>query len=229
METLSNGFCLDIPKGVFPLSTDSILLADFAKLPVNARVLDLGAGCGTLGILLCAKDAACHITGVELDALAHKASQDNIERNGLQDRMVSICADLRRISQQLPIGSFDICISNPPYFTGGPASRATPTARRDDYCTLDELFDSAGKMLKFGGDFFLVHKPERLAEICAIAAKYKLEPKRLRLIRPRPDGEVSLILLACRKGGKPGLIWEDRCLFDTQNQPTEYYRTLYHL
>ena len=229
METLSNGFCLDIPKGVFPLSTDSILLADFAKLPVNARVLDLGAGCGTLGILLCAKDAACHITGVELDTLAHKASHDNIGRNGLQDRMVSICADLRNISQQLPIGSFDICISNPPYFTGGPASRATPTARRDDYCTLDELFDSAGKMLKFGGDFFLVHKPERLAEICAIAAKYKLEPKRLRLIRPRPDGEVSLILLACRKGGKPGLIWEDRCLLDTQNQPTEYYRTLYHL
>ena len=84
-------------------------------------------------------------------------------------------------------------------------------------------------MLKFGGDFFLVHKPERLAEICALAAKYNMQPKRLRLIRHRTDGEVSLILLSCRKGGKPGLIWEERCLFEGDGRPTDYYRTLYHL
>ena len=84
-------------------------------------------------------------------------------------------------------------------------------------------------MLKFGGDFFLVHKPERLAEICALASKYMLEPKRLRLVRHRTDSEVSLILLSCRKGGKPGLIWEERCLQDYAGQPTDYYRTLYHL
>ena len=75
----------------------------------------------------------------------------------------------------------------------------------------------------------MVHKPERLAEICALAAKYNMQPKRLRLIRHRTDGEVSLILLSCRKGGKPGLIWEERCLFESDGRPTDYYRTLYHL
>ena len=84
-------------------------------------------------------------------------------------------------------------------------------------------------MLKFGGDFFLVHKPERLAEICVLSAKYNLEPKRLRLIRHHPDGEVSLILLSCRKGGKPGLIWEECCLQDANGEPTDFYRQLYHL
>ena len=84
-------------------------------------------------------------------------------------------------------------------------------------------------MLKFGGDFVLVHKPERLAEICAAAAQNMLEPKRLCLIRHRPESPVNLILLSCRKGGKPGLIWEEQCLFDSQNEPTAYYRTLYHL
>ena len=226
METLANGFTLDIPEGSFPLSTDSILLSDFAKLPPNARVLDLGSGCGTLGTLLCAKDPHCHVTGVELDESAHEAALENIQRNGLSPRMSSICADLRTFP--LTCG-FDCCISNPPYYTGGPASRATPSARRDDYCSLEELCAVAGKMLKFGGDFFLVHKPERLAEICALAAKYKMQPKRLRLIRHREDGDVSLILLSCRKGGKPGLIWEERCLFDHDGQPTDYYRTLYHL
>ncbi len=226
METLPNGFTLDIPAGAFPLSTDSILLSDFAKLPPNARVLDLGSGCGTLGTLLCAKDTACHVTGIELDEYAHNAALENIRRNDLCARMESICGDLRTFPFT---GSFDCCISNPPYYTGGPASHATPLARRNDFCSLEELCAVTGKMLKFGGDFFLVHKPERLAEICALVAKYKMQPKRLRLIRHREDGDVSLILLSCRKGGKPGLIWEERCLFHRDDQPTDYYRTLYHL
>ena len=226
METLSNGFTLDIPQGAFPLSTDSILLCDFAKLPPKSRVLDLGSGCGTLGTMLCAKDSNCHVTGIELDEGAHKAALDNIRRNNLQTRMESICADLRTFPLT---GSFDCCISNPPYYTGGPASIATPLARRDDECSLEQLCETAGKMLKFGGDFFLVHKPERLAEICALTVKYKMQPKRLRLIRHSEDGDVSLILLSCRKGGKPGLLWEEQSLFDSQGQPTDYYRTLYHL
>lgn len=226
METLANGFTLDIPVGAFPLSTDSILLSDFIKLPRNAKVLDLGSGCGTLGILLCAKDQTCHVTGIELDENAHQGALANIPRNGLCARMESICGDLRTFPLT---GSFDCCISNPPYYTGGPASNTTPLARRDDLCSLEELCATAGKMLKFGGDFFLVHKPERLAEICALASKYTLEPKRLRLVRHRTNSEVSLILLSCRKGGKPGLIWEERCLQDHAGQPTDYYRTLYHL
>lgn len=228
MEYLSNGFALDIPAGVFPLSTDSILLSDFCHLPKNARVLDLGSGCGTLGTLLCAKDQNCHITGIELDAAAHEAALANIQRNGLQGRMSSICADLRAIPSGLASGSFDFCISNPPYFTGGPASR-TPLARRDDCCTLSELFSTAGKMLKFGGDFALVHKPERLAELCAFAEKAGLAPKRLCLIRHQENAPVSLILLSCRKGGKPGLVWEEKILFCEDGAPTDYYRTLYHL
>lgn len=196
------------------------------SFPPNARVLDLGSGCGTLGTLLCAKDPSCHVTGVELDEPAHKAALENIQRNDLSSRMSSICGDLRTFPLT---DSFDCCISNPPYYTGGPASHATPLARREDHCSLEELCAVAGKTLKFGGDFFLVHKPERLAEICALAAKYKMQPKRLRLVRHREDGGVSLILLSCRKGGKPGLIWEERCLFDRDGQPTDYYRTLYHL
>ena len=91
METLANGFTLDVPAGAFPLSTDSILLSDFIKLPPNARVLDLGSGCGTLGLLLCAKDSQCSITGIELDPSAHAGAVANIERNDLSSRMESIC------------------------------------------------------------------------------------------------------------------------------------------
>ena len=83
MEYLSNGFTLDTAGQGFPLSTDSMLLAHFVRLPRNASVLDLGSGCGTLGILLCAKDETCHVTGIECSEAAHTAALMNITRNNL--------------------------------------------------------------------------------------------------------------------------------------------------
>ena len=228
MEKLPNGFCLEVPEGCFPLSTDSMLLAHFCRLPRKAKVLDLGAGCGTLGLLLCDKDPLCTVTGIERDETAHLAALENIRANGL-DRLESICADLRQIHQQFQPGSFDCCVSNPPYFSGGPASIQTPTARREDHCTAADLMKSAAAALKFGGDFFLVHKPERLADLIARAATYQLEAKRLMLIRHREGGPVTLILLQFRKGGKPGLIWEENALFDSHNLPTAFYRSVYHI
>ena len=229
MEYLQNGFCLHIAPGTFPLSTDSVLLSDFVRLPKNATVLDLGSGCGTLGLLLCAKDSNCQVTGIELDENAHKAALQNIAQNQLQDRLHSICADLRTVSDIVIAGSYSCCVSNPPYYSGGPASKDTPTARRDDNCTVRELFESAAHVLKFGGDFFLVQKPERLAQLCSCAAEFGLEPKRLSLVRHDPEKPVSLILLQCRKGSKPGLRWEEICLFHADGTPTDYYRSLYHL
>ena len=74
MEILSNRYTLELAPGGFPLSTDSMVLADFVRLPKAARVLDLGSGCGTLGLLLCAKDPDCSVTGIELDENAHRAA-----------------------------------------------------------------------------------------------------------------------------------------------------------
>lgn len=229
MEYLPNGFTLDIPEGAFPLSTDSMILAHFVRLPKNARVLDLGSGCGTLGLLLCARNESCCVTGIELAENAHQAALENIRRNALAPRMESICADLRSVSERFSPGSFSACISNPPYFSGGPASRETPLARREDACTLAELFRSAGWALKYGGDFFLVHRPERLAELTARGAEEKLEAKRLLLVRHHPDSPVNIIALHFRKGAKPGLIWEEEVLFDLQNSPTPYYQSVYHI
>ncbi len=229
MESLPNGYTLDIPPGCFPLSTDSMVLGHFAKLPRNARVLDLGSGCGTLGLLLCARDPGCTVTGLELTEQAHAAALDNIRRNGLEARMESICADLRQVSRKLSPGSFDICVSNPPYFSGGASSASLPLARREDTCSVKELMEAAAWALKFGGDFFLVHRPERLGDLIAQGSAKGLEAKRLCLVRHQSDGPVSLILLQLRKGAKPGLLWEDLVLRDPNGTPTPAYREIYHL
>ena len=229
MEYLPNGFTMELPEGTFPLSTDSVVLAHFVHLPKSARVLDLGSGCATLGLLLCASDPGCTVTGVELSEDAHRAAEANIRRNGLEDRLKSICADLRTLGGEFAAGGFHCCVSNPPYFSGGPASLSTPLARRDDCCTPEDLFRSASKALKFGGDFYLVHKPEKLAQLIVCGAAWGLEAKELVLVRHREESPAAMILLRFKKGGKPGLRLFEQSLYDSQNNPTDYFREVYHI
>ena len=228
MEQLPNGYTIELAEGCFPLSTDSMLLAHFARLPRSARVLDLGSGCGTLGLLLCAKDENCTVTGLELSETAHEAALENIRRNKLSSRLHSICTDLRDLHADFT-GAFHCCISNPPYFSGGPANLATPVARRDDFCPPEALFQSAAKALRYGGDFFIVHKPEKLAQLISCGAAVSLEAKNLALIRHREDGPIILILLQFRKGGRSGLQIHEHSLFDSQGKSTAYYRDVYHI
>lgn len=228
MEKLHNGYLLDFPEGVFPLSTDSMVLAHFVNLPKNSRVLDLCSGCGVLGHLLCAKDASCQVSGVEIDPVSHAAAVSNIERNHLSIRLSSICGDIRNIPSLFPAQSFSACVANPPYYAAGPES-AYKGARREDTCALSDLFAAANWAVKYGGDFSLVHKPERLGEIFALADKYGFAPKRLGLVRHREGAAVSLVLVQCRKGGKQGLNWEEWMLHDSVGAETPLYREIYHI
>lgn len=227
MELLQNGYTLELCDGAFPLSTDSMALAAFARLPKNARVLDLGSGCGTLGLLLCAGNDNCRVTGMELSEEAHAMAQQNICRNGIPHRMESICADLRSIPSRFQSGSFCVCISNPPYFSSGAVSVRTPQARHELSCSLEDLFRSAAWATKYGGDFYLVHKPDRIAQLISLGSKFGLEAKRLGLLRHSSKKPISLVLLQFRKGANPGLAIEEICLYDAAGQPTEDHRRIY--
>ena len=102
-------------------------------------------------------------------------------------------------------------------------------ARREDMCDLKSLLRSAAWALKYGGDFCIVHRPERLAELFSLASEVKLEPKRLCLVRHKPADPVSLVLVQCRKCAKPGLLWDELYLYESDGSPSGVYRTLYNL
>jgi tRNA1(Val) A37 N6-methylase TrmN6 len=169
------------------------------------------------------------VTGVEISQADHAMALQNARENNIAVRLNSICADVGDVPTFVRPGSFSVCVSNPPYFTAGPQSKTVPTARREDLLSMDGLFRSAAWALRFGGDFFLVHRPERLAEIFATAVKHGLEPKQLQLLRHRADGPVALVLVKCRKGAKPGLLWDEQVLYDAQGNPSDYYKRIYHL
>lgn len=218
----------------FPLGTDSVLLADFVRLPPAASVADLGAGVGTLGLLLCARHPDCRVDGVELQSPAVMAAQDAIRENGMEGRVSVVQGDLRQIADFSPAGRYDAVVANPPYFPAGSgaaaASESLALARTELDCTLADVCRAAAWLLHWGGRFFLVHRPERLCDLVTELRGNRLEPKRLRLVRHRSDAPPCLVLLESRLGGNSGLtIGPDLLLRDADGQESEEYRRIYGL
>ena len=226
LETLWNGVTLRTPAGRFPLGTDSVALAGFARIARGSRVADLGCGSGAVALMLLASEPGCAVTGIELDPLAAQAARENARENRVNFTVVE--GDLRQIETLLPPGQMDAAVSNPPYFPAGSGPGAS-MARSEVWLPLAELCRAAGWLLRWGGTFSLVHRPERLAELIGCLQAQRLEPKRLQLVRHRSGGPVSLLLLEAKKGAKPGLRWEPDCiLYDAQGRETDACRALYH-
>ena len=230
LETLWNGVALLQPEGWFRLGTDSVACAGFANFPKKSRVADLGCGSGAIALMLLASDPTLQITGIELDPIAAEAASENARSN--QINFTVIHGDLREIRNLLPAGSMDCCISNPPYFpvgSGQAAAGPLAKARSEESCSLSQLADAAAWLLHTGGRFVLVHRPERLAEVIFELKSRNLEPKRLRFARHSPEKPVNLVLLEARKGGKPGLIYENDLVFYEKNgKMTPDFAKLYH-
>ena len=230
-EVLHNGFVLRHGDGSFRLSTDSMLLAHFAAPFCTGRVADLGAGCGTLGLLLCAENERCTVTGIELDPTAHTVALENINSGGLQSRIFSVLGDVREIRSLLPAGRFDAVVSNPPYFPAGSGRESASAAATRSELTLNlsQLCQAAAWLLPSGGRFALVHRPERLCDIFCALRENGLEPKRLQFVRHTAASPVCLVLIEARRGGKPGLQYApDLIEFYPDGTETEQYRAAYH-
>lgn len=198
--------------GLFQPSTDSFLLGSFPRLKPGLRVCDLGSGTGLLGLLLFQRQRALSVTGVELLLDAVRLAEQAAARNGLADRLIFRRGDLRKIRGLLPAGGFDLVVCNPPYYPAGsgrlPETEALRAARSETGCTLEDICTAAAWLLRWGGSFCLVHKPERLADLCCALREAGLEAKRLRPVCQTVGAAPSLLLLEARRGGKPGLSWE---------------------
>lgn len=194
------------------LCTDSILLADFVRIGQARHGIDLGCGSGILALLLLCRGEKLHMTGLELDANAAERARANMDRNALTGRGEIICGDIRAHRDLFRVGSFDLAAANPPYF---PPERgavspdpARAAARSETCCTLEELCRAASWLLRTGGSFSAVHRPERLSELFTAMTACDLEPKRLRFVCSRAESAPSLILVEGRRGGRPGLCIE---------------------
>lgn len=221
--------------GLFRPGTDSFLLSSLPKLSPGLRVCDLGCGTGLLGLLLLQKQSELTVTGIDIQPAAVALAERAAAENRLTDRLMFRCIDLRQVRQHFPTGSFDLVVCNPPYYPPASGKVSADSARRaarsETEASLADICAAASYLLRWGGKFCLVHKPERLADLCCALRARGLEPKRLRLVCRRAGDAPSLLLLEARRGGRPGLdIAAPLCLEDGTGRPTAeldnaYFRT----
>ena len=187
--------------GVFPLGSDSQALGGFATVRRGERLCDLGCGSGVLGLYLLAREPSLQVTGLELNEDAAGLAEENFRANGLDARVVR--GDLRRVRELFPAGYFDLAVSNPPYFSVG-SGYSGGAARMEETCTLEDVCAAAQWLVKNGGRFSMVHRPERLADLFQALRAHDFEHKRLQLIQAghRPP---SAVLIEAYKQGRPGL------------------------
>lgn len=190
--------------------TDALLLSRFACGGLRKKVVDLGSGSGVIGLLMLAEKKAGHVWGVEIQKKYAELAEDNARTNGLSDKYTSVCNDLNEVKNIFDCGFADVVVSNPPYMktTYGKKniSEEKMIARHEVSCNIDDVCKAASWCLKYGGDFFIVHRPERLSSIMSSMKKYSIEPKKLLIVSATSDSSPSLVLVSGRKDASEGLV-----------------------
>ena len=204
-----NGYRILQDPDRFCFGMDAVLLSGFVKVKSGERVLDMGTGTGILPILLEAKTPARHLTGLEIQPESADMASRSVLLNGLEEKISIITGDIKEAERLFGAASFDVVTTNPPYMIADHGltnpEDAKAIARHEILCTLEDVIAQAAKVLRPGGNFFMVHRPFRLAEIMVLLRSYKLEPKRMQLVYPYVDKEPNMVLIEANRGGRSGM------------------------
>ena len=203
IDGLTSGWRITQRKRGHRHSTDDLLTGWYAAETVqNARkILDLGAGLGSVGLLALWRSPAAHLTAIEAQSISFSLLERNVALNDLRERVRTIQGDLRDV--RLTGEAFDLVTGSPPYWDvkAGvvPADAQKAHARFElrgdvrDYCR------AARAALAEGGRFvFVFPAPQRARAEAAI------EGAGLRMVRsvdvvPREGLGALFSLFACRR------------------------------
>ncbi len=218
-------------KRAFCFGTDAVMLSSFADIKKGDKVLDMCCGNGIIPVLLTAKTEAEKICGIEIQPEAADLAKRNAELNNLSNVFITE-GDIKDALKYFETGSFDHITCNPPYIKaqGGKAnpSDQKAIARHEVLCTLEDVVKTASQLLRFGGKFSMVHRPDRLSDIINTLRKYKQEPKRIRFIHSNEKSEATLVLIESTLGGGSFLkVMPPLVIYDENGGYTQEYERIY--
>ena len=220
-----DGFCFGI---------DSVLLSDFAKdIKKQAKVLDLGTGTGIISILLCGKTDLNKIIGIEIQKEVAEMASKSGKLNNLENKFEVINENILNLKNIFENQSFDVIVTNPPYKKKNTGiineNEKKVISRHEITADLADFIKISKDLLKDKGEFYMVHRPERLVDILSLMRENKIEPKILRFVFSKKDSEPKLILIKGIKNAKPFLKIENNLyIYNEKGNYTEEILKIYN-
>ena len=189
--------------------TDAFLLAAYIRPAQKSVAVDLGSGTGILPLLLCAKNKVARIHAVEVQAAFAELIVRNAALNGFSDRIQVHNTDLRALKPSDTEGEVDLVLSNPPYMRCDSGKRNAHDekyiARHEVMGNIGDFCTAAGRVLRYGGRFVTVWRPDRLSELLYALHDAGMEPKRMTFVHADTDAEPSAVLTEAVRGAAPSL------------------------
>lgn len=190
--------------------TDAYLLSAYLRGKKTARAVDLGSGTGIIPLLALTKNKVAHVTAVEIQPAFAELIGRNAAINDLSDRLTPLCIDLRELTPDAVGGEVDVVTANPPYMTADSGARNTTDEKylaRHEVCgSVQDFCAAAGRLLKHGGKFLCVFRPDRLSDLFAGLRAAHLEPKRMTLVQATAAATPSMVLIEAVKYAAPSLL-----------------------
>lgn len=222
-------------KKWFCFGIDSVLLANFAKnIKKDSYVLDLGTGSGIMPTLLCGKTELKKVVGIEIQKDVCDMAKRSIELNKINEKFEIICDSILNLNKYFEKQTFDVVITNPPYKkkNTGIINPDEPKmiARHEITANLEDFIRVAKDLLKDKGEFYMVHRPERLVDIFELMRKYKIEPKEIRFIFSNKNEEPKMVMIKGVKNAKSFLkIYPNLYIYEEDGKYTEEIKNIYEL
>ena len=209
-----NGLKIIQNKDWFCFGIDSVLLTDFAKnIKENLKVIDLGTGTGIIPILMSEKTKNNHFVGVEIQSGVSEMASRSVKLNGLEDKIEILNMNILDLKNKYENKSFDVVITNPPYKKLNTGlindENNKMISRHEITASLEDFIEMASYLLKDFGEFYMVHRPDRLVDIFECMRKNKIEPKKIKFVFPNKNKKTNLILIKGIKNAKPFLEFEN--------------------
>ncbi|MDE5755730.1 MAG: tRNA1(Val) (adenine(37)-N6)-methyltransferase [Clostridia bacterium] len=222
---------MQYPDG-YCFTSDAVLLANTVRCKSGDTIVDFGCGNGVISLLLTAKTPCEKVIGIELQKDVTELAIKNVGLNNLQDKITILNGDIADAPDILGKESVQVVVCNPPYFSSASGEkRESPQialSRHESSCNLEGIIQSASKILKFGGAFYIIHKTSRMAEVITYCSQYKLIPKTLTLIYPKISKKADTFVLTCKKCGKHSLSVEKLVVYNEDGSMTEEAKAMYN-
>ncbi len=194
----------------FNFSLDSVLIPNFCVLSKKVKkVIDIGCGNCPISMILTQKTDAS-ILAVEIQKEIYDLAKESLKINGLENRVELINTNINTYYKELSTDSYDLIISNPPYFkihekTLQNDNKIKSIARHEIKLNIEDIVNISKKLLKNNASLVIVHRTERLTEIIDIMRKNNIEPKRIRFVYPKENTDSNLVLIEGKKNASSGL------------------------